>query len=77
MPKLTARTIRPKRPPLAATNGTITEVQVFRNTPEKTWRVFLNMLPKPGNHDPVDLKCALNKGDDRSSETWSYRWSPP
>jgi glucans biosynthesis protein len=67
-------------PPTAAVtcsgNGTITQIQVFRNTPEKTWRVFVNMLPKPGNHDPVDLKCTLRKGD-IECETWAYRWSPP
>jgi glucans biosynthesis protein len=77
VPKLTAE----DEPPLVAascsTNGTIAEADVFRNTPEKTWRVFLNMLPKPGQHEPVDLKCSLKKGNDTVSETWTYRWSPP
>ena len=49
----------------------------FRNTPDKDWRVFLNMQPKPGQHEPVDLQCALKKGNDTVSETWTYRWSPP
>jgi glucan biosynthesis protein len=45
--------------------------------PDKTWRVFLNMLPKPGQHKPVDLRCALKKNNETVSETWQYRWSPP
>jgi glucans biosynthesis protein len=76
IPKLTSEDDPPKAATTSSDNGTITEVQVFRNTREKTWRVFVNMLPKPGNHDPVDLKCTLRKGD-IESETWSYHWSPP
>ncbi|HEY3855839.1 MAG TPA: glucan biosynthesis protein G [Verrucomicrobiae bacterium] len=76
IPKLTSEDDPPKATVTSSDNGKITEVQVFRNTPEKTWRVFINMLPKAGNHDPVDLKCALRKGD-IESETWSYHWSPP
>lgn len=61
-----------------STNGTITEApQVFRNAPDKTWRVFLRMLPQDGNHDPVDLKCVLKQGTNAVSETWSYRWTSP
>jgi periplasmic glucans biosynthesis protein len=75
LPKLT------NDPPTVAAscgdNGTITESQIYRNKADKTWRVFLNLLPKPGQHQPVDLKCALKKGDDTVSETWSYHWSPP
>jgi glucans biosynthesis protein len=58
-------------------NGSITLPQVFRNSFENTWRVFLYLLPKPGNSDPVDLKCTLTRSDGTRSETWSYRWSPP
>jgi glucans biosynthesis protein len=76
IPRLTAEDDPPKAAVTCSDNGTITQVQVFRNTPEKTWRVFVNMLPKPGNHDPVDLKCTLRKGD-IECETWAYRWSPP
>jgi len=68
-------------PPKAVTscsdNGIISLVQVFRNTLENTWRVFLDMAPKPGNHEPVDLQCTLRRSDGLASETWSYRWSPP
>jgi glucans biosynthesis protein len=58
-------------------NGSITLAQVFRNNSEKTWRVFLDMLPKTGNADPVDLKCTLRRSDGLTSETWSCHWSPP
>jgi glucan biosynthesis protein len=68
-------------PPKALTscsdNGSVSLVQVFRNTPENTWRVFLDMAPKSGDHDPVDLQCTLRRSDGLTSETWSYRWSPP
>jgi len=60
-----------------STNGTIVESQIFRNTPEKTWRVFINMQPKPGPAQPVDLQCSLKVGNETVSETWAYRWSPP
>ena len=58
-------------------NGTITQTQIFRNAPDKTWRVILNLLPKPGQGQPVDLKCALKMGDQTLGETWSYHWTPP
>jgi glucan biosynthesis protein len=60
-----------------STNGSIALVQVFRNTDDRTWRVFLDMAPKSGNSEPVDLKCALKRSDGLTSETWSYHWSPP
>jgi glucan biosynthesis protein len=50
---------------------------VFRNAADKTWRVFLNMLPKSGDPKPVDLKCRLKKEGQVVSETWCYRWTPP
>jgi periplasmic glucans biosynthesis protein len=31
--------------------------------PDNTWRVFLNMLPKPGHHEPVDLNARSKKSD--------------
>jgi glucans biosynthesis protein len=60
-----------------STNASLSLVQVFRNTTDNTWRVFVNMAPSPGDHEPVDLKCALKRSDGLTSETWSYRWSPP
>ncbi len=58
-------------------NGAITENQVFRNTFDGTWRVILKLAPKPGNRDPIDIRCTLKKGEEVVSETWTYHWSPP
>jgi glucans biosynthesis protein len=77
VPKLTAEDDPPAVAASCGTNGTIAEAQVFRNTQDKTWRVFLNLLPKPGQHEAVDLKCALKKGGETVSETWTYHWTPP
>jgi len=33
--------------------------------------------PKPGNNDPVDIRCTLQKGNEVLTETWTYLWSPP
>jgi glucans biosynthesis protein len=76
IPKLKTDDDTPKANVTCSDNGTIAEVQVFRNAPENTWRAFVNMLPKAGNKDPVDLKCTLSKGD-VTSETWTYHWTPP
>jgi glucans biosynthesis protein len=67
----------PKATTSCSTNATISLVQVFRNTSDKTWRVFLDMTPRSGDHNPVDLSCSLKRSDGLKSETWSYRWSPP
>ena len=68
-------------PPLAVANCTANAVilnnQVLRNSYLGTWRVVLQMQPKPGNTDPVDLRCTLQKGTNVLSETWTYQWSPP
>jgi glucans biosynthesis protein len=58
-------------------NGGIVENQVFFNPHTKTWRVMLKLEPKAGNHDPIDLRCTLKKGDENLSETWTFLWSPP
>ncbi len=67
----------PKAETTCSTNGTITLKQIFRNTADNTWRVFLDLLPAAGDHKPIDLTCALRRNDGMTSETWSYRWSPP
>ena len=77
VPKLTGEDEAPTVAASCGENGAITQAQVFRNGPERTWRVILDLLPKAGQHGPVDLKCALKKGSETVSETWSYRWSPP
>ncbi len=60
-----------------SSNATITDNLVIRNEFLGTWRVVLKMQPKPGNIDPVDLRCTLQKGTNILSETWTYQWSPP
>jgi glucans biosynthesis protein len=60
-----------------STNAAIVENQVLRNTFLKTWRVVLKMQPRPGNADPVDIRCTLQNGTNILSETWTYQWSPP
>jgi len=72
----------PKNPPPQAiascsTNAVIVENQVFRNAFDDSWRVMLKLEPKPGNKDPVDIRCTLQKGEEVLSETWTYLWSPP
>ena len=58
-------------------NAVILNNQVIRDLDLKTWRVILKMQPKPGNVDPVDLRCTLQRGTNILSETWTYQWSPP
>lgn len=78
-PKLDA--IPENSPPQAiascSTNAAIVWNQVLRNTLLKTWRVVLKMRPKPGNANPVDIRCTLQNGTNSLSETWTYQWSPP
>jgi len=77
LPRYTVEKYPPAVAASCGTNAAIVESQIFRNTPDNTWRVFLNLLPKPGRPEPVDLKCALKMGNESVSETWSYHWSPP
>ena len=58
-------------------NAVIVNNQVLRCYGLGTWRVILKMQPRPGNTDPVDLRCTLQKGTNLLSETWTYQWSPP
>ena len=58
-------------------NATIMNNQVTRCPELGAWRVVLKMQPKPGNTDPVDLRCTLQNGTNTLSETWTYQWSPP
>lgn len=74
---------REQEPPAVAatcsTNAAVVLSQIFRNKADKTWRVVLNVQPKPGQRSatPVDIRCALKRGNDTVSETWVYRWSLP
>ena len=58
-------------------NAVIMFNQVIRCPELGTWRVALKMQPKPGNTDPVDLRCTLQEGTNILGETWTYQWSPP
>jgi glucans biosynthesis protein len=60
-----------------STNASILEPQIFRNPFRSTWRAVIKLEPKPGNKDPVDIRCTLKKGEEVLSETWTYLWSPP
>jgi len=60
-----------------STNAAIVDNQVLLNPYLNTWRVILKMEPRPGNHNPVDLRCTLQRGTNILSETWTYQWSPP
>jgi glucans biosynthesis protein len=60
-----------------STNAAIVDNQVFHVPELNAWRVVLKMQPNPGNPDPVDLRCTLQKGTNMLSETWTYQWSPP
>lgn len=77
VPKLTTEDTLPTIVATCGTNGAITEQEIYRNKTDKTWRVFLNMLPKAGQHEPVDVRCALKSGNEQITETWDYLWSPP
>jgi len=68
-------------PPQAIANCSANAViyynQIQRNTAAGTWRVILKMQPKPGQTDPVNLRCTLQLGTNVLSETWTYQWTPP
>jgi len=78
-PKLDA--IPENKPPTAITscsdNAAIVDSFVMREKFLGTWRVYLKMRPKPGDHNPVDLRCTLQQGTNVVSETWVYQWTPP
>ncbi len=58
------------------TNGAITDAQAFQLPTNGVWRAMIKMQPKPGNQEPVNLRCALKRGDEVLTETWTYLWSP-
>jgi glucans biosynthesis protein len=60
-----------------STNAVIAESNVLPNPYLHAWRVILKMQPKPGNTEPVDVRCTLQKGTNILAETWTYLWSPP
>jgi glucans biosynthesis protein len=58
-------------------NAKIFETLVQRNPFDNTWRAIIKFEPAADNKDPVDLRCVLQKGEEKLTETWSYLWSPP
>jgi periplasmic glucans biosynthesis protein len=60
-----------------STNAVIVESPVFHNPFSNSWRVMLKLEPKPGNKNPVDIRCSLKNGEEVLGETWTYLWSPP
>jgi glucans biosynthesis protein len=77
IPSLASEADPPKPDASCSENGALTDTQLYWNRAARTWRVILEMEPKAGNKDPVDLRCTLKKGNDAISETWTYLWSPP
>jgi glucans biosynthesis protein len=77
IPSLSSEADPPKPDASCSENGALTDTQLHWNPAARTWRVILQMEPKAGNKDPVDLRCTLKKGNDAISETWTYLWSPP
>ena len=77
VPKMTSEEDPPTAAASCGEGGMVTQAQVFWNAADKTWRVILIVLPKAGSRQPVDVKCALKKGEETVSETWSYRWTAP
>jgi len=69
------------QPPVAIANcsggARIVDNLVVRNSFSGTWRVILKMLPQPGSHEAIDLRCSLQQGTNVIGETWTYQWSPP
>jgi glucans biosynthesis protein len=76
LPKVTSDDAAPKPVASCSTNAAIVDLQIFRNHAAKTWRVILKLQPKDNNKDPVDLRCTLKFGEEATSETWTYLWSP-
>ena len=59
-----------------STNAAVVEAPVYRNPYDETWQVIMKVAPKPGNKDPVDIRCTLQQGEEVLSETWTYLWNP-
>ena len=54
--------------------GTIEDVFVFQVVTTKKWRVRFDL--KVDGHEPVDLRCFLQLGDQALTETWLYQYLP-
>ncbi|MDB6109007.1 MAG: glucan biosynthesis protein [Pedosphaera sp.] len=78
-PKLTALPdgIVPEAVASCSENGAVVESQVFLVPYTNAWRAIIKLEPKPGNKEPIDIRCTLKKGEEVLTETWTYHWSPP
>ncbi len=54
-------------------NGRISPAIAKPNPPIGGWRVFFDL--EPTGEGPVELRCHLQLGERRLSETWSYQWT--
>lgn len=54
-------------------DGSVRNYTVKKNPFNQTWRVVL-YFERSGGDGPVDLRGYLSQGNQRLSETWSYRW---
>ncbi len=62
-------------PTLTASSGTITMMQTFADKDRKAYRVLFEL--DPAGADSSELRLVLEAKDERISETWLYRWTPP
>jgi periplasmic glucans biosynthesis protein len=78
-PKVSA--LNESAPPQAVAScsdgASVVGTQIFRNPVNNSWRVVVRLQPKPENKQPVNIRCALQKGEEVLTETWTYHWNPP
>lgn len=63
----------PPAPVFTTRRGRLGEVSVKANQPIKGWRVSLELHPE--GEDSCEISGFLQRGTDRLTETWVYRWT--
>lgn len=58
-------------------NASTSDAQVTRNEARQSWRVVFSLTPKAGEHEEVNIECALKSAGKDVSEIWKYQWTPP
>jgi periplasmic glucans biosynthesis protein len=61
-------------PMLVTSEGVVKDPVAHANPATGGWRVSFVLVP--GNAALCDLRCILQRGEERLSEVWSYRWTP-
>ena len=61
-------------PMLVTSEGAIKDPVVHANPATGGWWVSFVLVP--GDATLCDLRCLLQRGEERLSEVWSYRWTP-